>query len=73
MSHFLWFRGPVGSRKLIAAIVLFYTASSKDMKAVFESYAGELSATAQWGKNYSRFAFSLRYPYDILLDSCCFY
>ena len=59
----------------IAAIVLFYTPSAKDLKAIFESYAGELSSTEKQellkslkSYKYSRLIFSLRYPYNIKLE-----
>ena len=59
----------------IAAIVLFYTPSAKDLKGIFESYAGELSSTEKQellkslkSYKYSRLIFSLRYPYNIKLE-----
>lgn len=62
-------------RENIAAIVLFYTPSAKDMKAIFESYAGELSSVEKQGllaslksQEHSRLIFSLRHPYNIMLE-----
>ena len=56
-------------------MVLFYTPSAKAMKAIFESYAGELlSAEKQEllkslkSHKYSRLIFSLRHPYNIKLE-----
>ena len=63
------------TKPYIAAIVLFYTPSAKDLKAIFESYAGELSSTEKQellkclkSYKYSRLIFSLRYPYNIKLE-----
>ena len=61
-------------RENIAAIVLFYT-PSKDLKAIFESYAGELPSAEKQELlkslktyKYSRLIFSLRHPYNIKLE-----
>ena len=63
------------TKPYIAAIVLIYTPSAKDLKAIFESYAGELSSTEEQellkclkSYKYSRLIFSLRYPYNIKLE-----
>ena len=63
------------TKPYIEAIVLFYTPSAKDLKAIFESYAGELSSTEKQellkslkSYKYSRLIFSLRYPYIIKLE-----
>ena len=62
-------------RENIAVIVLFYTPSAKDMKAIFESYAGELSSVEKQellnslkSQKHSRLVFSLRHPYHIQLE-----
>ena len=59
----------------VACIVLFYTPSVKDTKAIFESYAGELSKAEQKKlltslktHKFSRLVFSLRHPYEIRYD-----
>ena len=59
-------------RDNIAAIVLFYTPSSKTTKAIFEDYAGELTHEeykefiAKLKKHkFSHLVFALRYPYGI--------
>ena len=56
----------------MAAIVLFYTSSSKTTKAIFEDYAGEIThdeykELIAWLKErkFSHLVFSLRYPYGI--------
>ena len=56
----------------VAAIVLFYTPSSKTTKAIFEDYAGEIThekykELVAWLKErkFSHLVFSLRYPYGI--------
>ena len=63
------------TKPYVAAIVLIYTPSAKDLKAIFESYAGELSSTEEQellkclkSYKYSRLIFSLRYPYNIKLE-----
>ena len=59
-------------RDNIAAIVLFYTPSSKTTKAIFEDYAGELTHEeykefiAKLKKHkFSHLVFTLRHPYGI--------
>ena len=59
-------------RDNIAAIVLFYTPSSKTTKAIFEDYAGELTHEeykefiAKLKKHkFSHLVFALRHPYGI--------
>ena len=59
-------------RDNIAAIVLFYTPSSKTPKAIFEDYAGELTheeykqlIAKLKGRKFSHLTFSLRHPYGI--------
>ena len=59
-------------RDNIAAIVLFYTPSSKTTKAIFEDYAGELTheeykqlIAKLKGRKFSHLTFSLRHPYGI--------
>ena len=59
-------------RENVAAIVLFYTSSSKTTKAIFEDYAGEIThdeykELIAWLKErkFSHLVFSLRYPYGI--------
>ena len=59
-------------RDNIAAIVLFYTPSSKTTKAIFEDYAGELTheeykefITKLKRHKFSHLVFALRYPYGI--------
>ena len=62
-------------RENVAAIVLFYTPSSKTTKAIFEEYAGELSHVefqqmiAQLKeRKFSYLIFSLRHPFGIQLN-----
>ena len=59
-------------REKVAAIVLFYTPSSKTTKAIFEDYAGELTheeykalIAKLKGRKFSHLVFSLRHPYGI--------
>ena len=59
-------------RDNIAAIVLFYTPSSKTTKAIFEDYAGELTHEEYKGliaklkrRKFSHLVFALRHPYGI--------
>ena len=59
-------------RESVAAIVLFYTPSSKTTKAIFEDYAGELTheeykelIAKLKGRKFSHLVFSLRHPYGI--------
>ena len=59
-------------RENVAAIVLFYTPSSKTTKAIFEDYAGELPheeykelIAKLKGRKFSHLVFSLRHPYGI--------
>ena len=59
-------------RDNIAAIVLFYTPSSKTTKAIFEDYAGELThkeykdfITKLKKHKFSHLVFALRYAYGI--------
>ena len=59
-------------RENVAAIVLFYTPSSKTTKAIFEDYAGELTheeykelIARLKARNFSHLVFSLRHPYGI--------
>ena len=59
-------------RDNIAAIVLFYTPSSKTTKAIFEDYAGELTheeykefITQLKKHKFSHLVFALRHPYGI--------
>ena len=59
-------------RENVAAIVLFYTPSSKTTKAIFEDYAGEITheeykELIAWLKErkFSHLVFFLRYPYGI--------
>ena len=59
-------------RENVAAIVLFYTPSSKTTKAIFEDYAGELTheeykelIAKLKGRKFSHLVFSLRHPYGI--------
>ena len=59
-------------RDNIAAIVLFYTPSSKTTKAIFEDYAGELTHEEYKGfiaklkkHKFSHLVFALRHPYGI--------
>ena len=64
-------------RENVAAIVLFYTPSAKTTKAIFDDYAGELSADEYKGlvsklkeRKFSYFVFSLRHPYEV--KTSCF-
>ena len=59
-------------RENVAAIVLFYTPSSKTRKAIFEDYAGELTheeykelIAKLKARKFSHLVFSLRHPYGI--------
>ena len=59
-------------RENVAAIVLFYTQSSKTTKATFEDYAGELTheeykelIAKLKERKFSHLVFSLRHPYGI--------
>lgn len=59
-------------RENVAAVVLFYTPSSRTTKAIFEDYAGELShddyktlLTQLKEKKYSFLVFSQRFPFLI--------
>ena len=59
-------------RENVAAIVLFYTTSSKSKKTIFEEYAGELShdeikqmITRLKDRKFAHLIFSLRYPFTI--------
>ena len=59
-------------RDNIAAIVLFYTPSSKTTKAIFEDYAGELTheeykefIAKLKKRKFSHLVFALRHPYGI--------
>ena len=59
-------------RENVAAIVLFYTPSSKTTRAIFEDYAGELTheeykalIAKLKGRKFSHLVFSLRHPYGI--------
>ena len=59
-------------RENVAAIVLFYTPSSKTMKAIFEEYAGELShdelkqmISRLKERKFAHLVFSLRFPFSI--------
>ena len=56
----------------MAAIVLFYTPSSKTTKAIFEEYAGELShdelrqmIARLKERKFAHLIFSLRHPFEI--------
>ena len=56
----------------VAAIVLFYTPSSKTTKAIFEDYAGELTheeykglIAKLEGRKFSHLVFALQHPYGI--------
>jgi len=58
----------------VAAIVLFYTRSSKTTKAIFEEYAGELKHDELWQMiarlkehKFTHLIFSLRHPFEIQL------
>jgi len=62
-------------RENTAAIVLFYTPSAKTTKSIFEEYAGELShyelkqiIPKLEENNFAHLIFSLRYPFEILLN-----
>ena len=59
-------------RENVAAIVLFYTPSSKTMKTIFEEYAGDLShaelrqmIARLKQRKYAHLIFSLRHPFTI--------
>ena len=59
-------------RENVAAIVLFYTPSSKSIKTIFEEYAGELShdeikqmITRLKDRKFAHLIFSLRHPFSI--------
>ena len=59
-------------RENVAAIVLFYTPSSKTTKAIFEDYAGELTheeykelISKLKGRKFSYLVFALLHPYGI--------
>ena len=59
-------------RENVAAIVLFYTPSSKTTKAIFEDYAGELTheeykelIAKLKARKFFHLVFSLRHPYGI--------
>lgn len=59
----------------IAALVLFYTPSAKDMKATFDDYAGDLMKEEQIelitklkNEKYSHLILSLRHPFDIKFE-----
>ena len=61
-------------RENVAAIVLFYTPSSKITKAIFEDYAGELTheeykelIARLKGHKFSHLVFSLRHSYGIIV------
>ena len=62
-------------RENVAAIVLFYTPSSKTTKAIFEEYAGELShvefqqmIARLKERKFAHLIFSLRHPFGIQLN-----
>ena len=59
-------------KTLLACLVLFYTPSAKDMKVIFENYAGDLTNEEKQRflkklkeVKYSHLDFSLRYPFEI--------
>jgi len=61
-------------RENVAAIVLFYTPSTKATKAIFEEYAGELSQdelrqmiARLKERKFAHLIFSLRHPFEIQL------
>ena len=61
-------------RENVAAIVLFYTPSTRTTKAIFDDYAGKLSQDEYKGlvsklkeQKFSYLVFSLRHPYGIKL------
>ena len=61
-------------RENVAAIVLFYTPSAKSTKALFEDYAGDLSADEYKAllsklkeRKFSYLVFSLRHPFGVNL------
>jgi len=61
-------------RENVAAIVLFYTPSTKTTKAIFEEYAGELSQdelrqmiARLKERKFAHLIFSLRHPFEIQL------
>ena len=49
----------------VAAIMLFYTPSTKTTKAIFEEYVGELSLATLKEIKFSHLVFSLCHPYEI--------
>lgn len=62
-------------RENIAALVLFYTPSAKDMKATFDDYAGDLTKEEQIeliaklkNEKYSHLILSLCHPFDIKFE-----
>ena len=62
-------------RENVAAIVLFYTPSSKTTKAIFEEYAGKLShdelrqmIARLKERKFAHLIFSLRHPFEIQLN-----
>ena len=59
-------------RENVAAVVLFYTPSTKTMKAIFEEYAGELSKyelkqmiSRIKDREFAHLIFGLRFPFSI--------
>ena len=63
-------------RENIACLVLFYTPSAKDTKAVFEDYAGDLIKDEKIEAinklkevKYSHLDFSLRHPFRMEMHS----
>ena len=61
-------------RENVAALILFFTTSAKDMKVIFDNYAyalpkDEIKDMIKEMKNvkYSHLDFSLRHPYEITL------
>ena len=62
-------------RDNIASLILFFTPSAKDMKTVFEEFAGDLTKGDKrgWLKElkevkFSHLDFSLRHPFGISLN-----
>ena len=62
-------------RENIAALVLFYTPSRKDMKEIFNEYGGGMTSdeklrllSALKRNKYSKLIFSLRHPFEINLE-----
>jgi len=51
-------------QEIVAAIVLFYTPSTKTTRVIFEEYAGELSHV-EIKRKLAHLIFSLRYPFTI--------